>query len=182
MRRPHRPPFRPSRSSKPFSSSSVVSRVHAFPSLRRRTPRPRPTPVSKRSQASTDAIGEVRRSALDAPTRRARRPEIGRAAWPRSRPRPSSVLMFQVKATRSRQKHSSPNRAVGGVDIARRRALVERGRASRLRLRPEFGRLQPSESLLDYRTSAYSRGFSVFISGAGSDDGDGIATPMLASV
>lgn len=96
-------------SSCPRNSASVVSRVQPRPSFRRRWPRPRPTAVSKTSQASTTpSLSEAGPSSRQPAGRTPARTELSIAAISS---RPSSVRMFQVKATRSRQKHSSPKSA-----------------------------------------------------------------------
>ena len=105
----------PRRSSWPLSSSSVVSNVQHRPSRSRRCPRPRPAAVSKSIQASTTppAPAGSSPSVIFQPrgcTQGSVWSSIALIAA-----RPSSVLMFQVNATRSRQKQSSVNRAAAAA-------------------------------------------------------------------
>ena len=85
----------------------MVSSVQARPSVSRRCPRPRPTAVSNSIHASSTPSAPVGGSAA----RKSRGSVVCRVASSRSRTPsgPSAVVMFQLKATRSRQKHVGAN-------------------------------------------------------------------------
>jgi hypothetical protein len=91
----------------PLSSSSVVSSVQALPSISRRWPRPRPISVSNAIHASITPSASVGSSVVRQP-----RGLVCASVWSsisRTPARSSTVLMFQVNETRSRQKLGSPN-------------------------------------------------------------------------
>ena len=84
----------------PCSSSSAVSSVHALPSRSRRCPLPRPTAVSNAIHASVTPSAVAGSSVVRKPCAPASVCST-RSCTPSG---PSTVLMFQVNATRSRQK------------------------------------------------------------------------------
>ena len=82
-----------------------MSSVHALPSRRRRCPQPRPTSVSNSIQASVTPSASAGGSVV-----RQLRGFVCPSAWSSmslTPAGPSTVLMFQVNETRSRQKPSS---------------------------------------------------------------------------
>ena len=87
----------------------VVSKVQALPPRSRRWPRPRATRVSNVNQASVTpsaSLASPSSAKFEGCVSASRAASIARIA-----PAPSCVRMFQVKATRSRQKPSASNSA-----------------------------------------------------------------------
>ena len=130
----------PLRSSCPLSSCRAVSSVDASSPRRRRWPTPRPTAVSNWMNAETTPESSVASSSVRKPDGSvwASR-DVSMSAIPS---RPSTVLMFQVNATRSRQELSVANLASRGRCRAPRAPL--RSRRARRLFRPcgvgvEFG-------------------------------------------
>src|SRR5262249_53217189 len=125
----------PTRSSNPFISSSAVSKVHAFAVLpplasgvSRRTPLPRPSVVSNLKIASIALVparvtkrGGVRSGSVLKPIGLARPTCAFRTL--RMESKPLTVLMRQVKASRSRQWLSGGNNVLSRTSSGSATAL-----------------------------------------------------------
>ena len=114
----------PRGSSWPLSSWRVVSSVQAWPSRRRRWPRPRPVSVSNSIQASAMPSASVGGSVVRQPRGFVCASVASSMSLTPSRP--STVLMFHVNETRSRQKLSSVNSSAAAALSPSASALSKR--------------------------------------------------------